>query len=200
MQNSRLSPAQQVSPNFYFDRLLLLQAYKISDKKVQRSYVSWYWRVMQNLKKNQFVVSKMTRIWWILIWALKSLKNLHFDWSLSCKVHNVWPKKVLRSYLSWYWRVMQIWRKTAAFRFGKWHEEFGKFSPEQTKISKCSSLESTEELCLMALKIGKTFEGKLTCTSKNDMRNLERFHQRTCKSQNWDFDGILLSKVENVWA
>ena len=74
VQNSRLSPAQQVSPNFYFDRLLLLQAYKISDKKVQRSYVSWYWRVMQNLKKNRFLVSKMTRIWWILIRALKSPK------------------------------------------------------------------------------------------------------------------------------
>ena len=56
-------------------------------------YISWYWRVMQNLKKNRFVVLKMTRIWWILIRALKSLKKLHFDWSLSCKVYNVWPKK-----------------------------------------------------------------------------------------------------------
>ena len=80
-------------------------------KKVQRSYVSWYWRLMQNLKKNRFVVSKMTRIWWILIWALKSLQNLHFDWSLLCKVYNVWPKKVQRSYLSWHWRVMQNLKK-----------------------------------------------------------------------------------------
>ena len=39
--------------------------------------------------------------------ALKSLKNLHFDWSLSCKVYNIWPKKVRRSYLSLHWRVMQ---------------------------------------------------------------------------------------------
>ena len=51
-------------------------------KKVQRSYASWYWRLMQNLNKNQFVVSKLTRIWWILIQVLKSLQNLHFDWSL----------------------------------------------------------------------------------------------------------------------
>ena len=49
-------------------------------KKVQRSYVPWQWTVMQNLKKNRSV-SKMTRIWCILIWALKSHKNLHFDWS-----------------------------------------------------------------------------------------------------------------------
>ena len=54
-------------------------------------------RVVQNLKRNLFFVSKMTRIWWILIWALKSLKNLHFDWSLLCKLYNVWPKKVQRS-------------------------------------------------------------------------------------------------------
>ena len=45
-----------------FDRLLLLKVYKISAKKVQRSYVSWHWRMMQNLKKMQFVVSKMIRI------------------------------------------------------------------------------------------------------------------------------------------
>ena len=43
----------------------------------------------------------------------------------------------------------------------------------------------------MALKIDAKFEGKLTRTSKNDMRNLANFHQSTAKSQNWDFDGIL---------
>ena len=50
----------------------------------------------------------------------------------------------------------------------------------------------------MALKIDTKFEGKLTCASKNDMRNLPNFHQSTWKSQNWDLDGNLLSKVENV--
>ena len=89
----------KISPNLYFDRLLLLKIYKTSAKNVQRNYVSCYWRVMQNLKKNGFVVSKVTRIYWILIQALKSLQNLHCDWSLSCKVYNVWPKKVQRSYL-----------------------------------------------------------------------------------------------------
>ena len=48
-------------------------------------------------------------------------------------------------------------------------------------------LESTDELRLMALKIDTEFGGKLSRTSKNDM-----------KSQNWDFDDILLFKVENV--
>ena len=61
VQNFRkiLTAQVKISPNLYFDILLLLKVYKISVKKVQRSYVSWYWRLTQNLKKNQFVVSKM---------------------------------------------------------------------------------------------------------------------------------------------
>ena len=56
----------------------------------------------------------------------------------------------------------------------------------------------TEELCLMTLKTDAKFEEKLTCGLKNDMRNVGDFHQSIQKCQNWDFDGILLSKVENV--
>ena len=29
----------------------------------------------------------------------KSLKIVHFDWSIACKVYNFWPKKVQTSYL-----------------------------------------------------------------------------------------------------
>ena len=45
-------------------------------------------------------------------------------------------------------------------------------------------------------KIGK----KLTCGLENDIRNLVNFHEITQKYQNWDFDGVLLSKEENVSA
>ena len=48
-----------------------------------------------------------------------SLKNLHFDWSLLCKVFNAWPKNVQRSYLSWHWRVMQNLRKNWLVAFQK---------------------------------------------------------------------------------
>ena len=95
--NFRLS----ISPNLHLYRLLLLKVYKISAKKVQRSFVSWHWRLMQNLKKNWFVVSKLTRIWWNSIRALKSLKKLHSDWFLAWKVCNVGSKKVQRS-ISWH--------------------------------------------------------------------------------------------------
>ena len=67
--------------------------------------------LMESLKKKRFVVSKMTRIWWILIQALKSFQNLHFDWSLSCKVYNLWPRKVQGSYISWHWKFMSNLKK-----------------------------------------------------------------------------------------
>ena len=49
----------------------------------------------------------------------------------------------------------------------------------------------------MTLESDPKFEGKLTCGLENDMRNMANFHQSTLKSQDWDFDGILLSKVKN---
>ena len=50
----------------------------------------------------------------------------------------------------------------------------------------------------MTLKSDAEFEKKLTCGLENDMRNMANFHLSTSKCQNWDFDGILLSKVENL--
>ena len=39
------------SENVSFDVLLLSIAYNVSAKKVQKSYLSWHWRVIQTLKK-----------------------------------------------------------------------------------------------------------------------------------------------------
>ena len=47
----------------------------------------------------------------------------------------------------------------------------------------------------MTLKSDAKFEEKLTCCLENDMTNLADFDK---KCRNWNFDGILLSKVENV--
>ena len=52
----------------------------------------------------------------------------------------------------------------------------------------------------MTLKSDAEFEEKQTCCLENDTRNLANIHQSTQKCQNWNFDGILLSRVENVWA
>ena len=50
----------------------------------------------------------------------------------------------------------------------------------------------------MTLKSDAKFEEKLTCGLENDMSNLANFYQSTRKAQNWNFDGILLSKLENA--
>ena len=52
----------------------------------------------------------------------------------------------------------------------------------------------------MTLKNDAKPEEKLTCGLKNGMRNLVHFHQSTRKCQIWDFDAVLLSKIENVGA
>ena len=106
VQNFRLSTAQ-----VKFHQICTLIGYfcwkciKFQLKKVWTSCISWYQRVVQNLKRNFFFASKITRIWWIFVRTLKSLKILHFDWSLSRKAYNVWPKKITEEYISWHWRV-----------------------------------------------------------------------------------------------
>ena len=50
----------------------------------------------------------------------------------------------------------------------------------------------------MTLKGDATFKEKLTCNLENDIRNLAKLHESTQKSGSWDFDGIKLSKIENV--
>ena len=47
----------------------------------------------------------------------------------------------------------------------------------------------------MALKIGTKFEGKLTCASKNDLRNFENFHQSTFEV--WKFGLVLGPFIKN---
>ena len=78
---------------------------------LKRSYASWQWRMIQKLKRNWLAVLKLT--WGTsqsLTWALKS-RNLWFNLLLVTKVYIAWAAKVAWSYLSWYWRVMDILRK-----------------------------------------------------------------------------------------
>ena len=56
------------------------KVYFVWAKKVQSSYLSWNWREIQNLERNQVTVSKLARgIWQIFGWALKSLKDFNFN-------------------------------------------------------------------------------------------------------------------------
>ena len=68
------------SGNLHFDELLFSKAYKDLDEKVQKSYVSWQWRVMQSFKKKLTLDSKnnMRNLVNFNVNSGKS-ENLHFD-------------------------------------------------------------------------------------------------------------------------
>ena len=59
-------------------------------KKVHRSYVWLDWRLMQNLKENWLVLSKMTRGIWQIFTNVRKSKNWDFYWALLSEVENVW--------------------------------------------------------------------------------------------------------------
>ena len=54
-----LTLALESLKNFPFNELLLSKVYIVWAKIVQRSYLSWNWKGIQNLERNQFVVSKL---------------------------------------------------------------------------------------------------------------------------------------------
>ena len=141
------------SQNWDFPLILSSKVENVWALNLQEGFVSWQWRMMQNLMRNWLVNSKLTwGIWRALTQAIENLKNLPFNRLLLTKVYNVWAKK------------------------------------------------NIDELCLMTLNIEGTFERKLNCAFKNEMRNLANFYQSIFGSLKFgDFDGILLSKVENVW-
>ena len=68
-----LSRALEILKSLQFNGLFLIKVYNVWAKKVQRSYVRWHWRLIQNLKQNWLVLSKMTwRIWQIFVHRLKN--------------------------------------------------------------------------------------------------------------------------------
>ena len=125
MQNFRLSAAHQISPNLYFDRLLLLKIYKISAKKVKRSYVSWFWRVMQIWRKTDLLFQKWQEF--DEFWSEHS-KYVKFDLK---KYRGI----IFNDTEAW----CKIWRRTDLW-FGKWHEEYGKFLTKALESLKIGTL------------------------------------------------------------
>ena len=72
----KLHESSRKSEILYFDWFLLSKSYKALAQKVQKSYLSWHWRVMQSLKRHWLVVSNTTwGIWWIFTQPHKRLKN-----------------------------------------------------------------------------------------------------------------------------
>ena len=103
------------SLKIYSDGLLLSKAYKDLNGKEQKSYVSWHWRVMQSLKRNWFLIPKMTwGIWWIFMSAGRS-ENLPFDMLLLSIAYKVKFQLKKKNDLSWHWRTIQTLKKNWLF-------------------------------------------------------------------------------------
>ena len=101
-------PEHSSLENFHFNELLLSKVYIVWAKKVERSYLSWHWAMMQNLKKNWLFDWKMTWvIWQIFTRVLESVKIGTFDGILLPKVENVWPYNLQTNYVSWQWTMIQ---------------------------------------------------------------------------------------------
>ena len=101
--------------------------------KTYTSYLSWLWRVMQNLKKNWLVVWKMIGIWQIFTRALESLNIAILMGSFNPK-YKKYELKIYGGIMchdneEWY----KLWRGINLL-FPNWHEEFDKFWPKHLKV------------------------------------------------------------------
>ena len=57
------------------DGLFLSKAYNVSAKTFKRNYLSWNWKVMENLKENWLVASKIAKgILLIFMWRVENLE------------------------------------------------------------------------------------------------------------------------------
>ena len=174
-------------PNFYFDRLLLFKVYKIwANKSVEEL---WLMIISSKFEEKLIYCFKKDKNLVNFDLNTQNSQNFYLDWFILCKVYNVWPKNVQRSYVSWHWRMMQNLKKNWLV---VWNEEFGKFSPEHLKVSQfglwwdpfiqsriCMSLKFTEELCVMTMNNDAKFQEGMTCRFKIDRRNLTNFDRST---------------------
>ena len=103
--------------------------------------------------------------------------------------------------------------KKTDFRFWKWHEEFGKISPEHLKVSKLGiwwhhfvrswkfmSLKLTGQLCVMLMKNNAKIEEELTFQFKIDIGISQSLTWVLESFKNVQFKGLLLTKEYNLCA
>ena len=96
-------------------------------KKYRGLYVSWHWRVMQNLKKNWLMVWKITWvIWGIITRALESLKIEVGSFYPKQKMYkpNIYKGTVYHGNKQW----CKIWREIN-LSFWNWHHNLPDFDP-----------------------------------------------------------------------
>ena len=90
----------------HYNGLLLTKVFNVWAKKVQRSYIWWHWILMQYLKENWLVLSKMTwGIWQIYVHRLKNInfivesKKAELKQNKNSKQPN-WPDAMWKLYFT----------------------------------------------------------------------------------------------------
>ena len=139
--------------------------HNVSARKFQRNYVSWYWKVMQNLKENWLMAWKMTQgIWLIFMQATESLQ--------------ISAKKVQKSYLSWHWRLIKTLKKNSFFVWNMtWESSWIlSWAVENLKIFTLMGYFYKKYVMLKLIKYRWVLSWKMTYGFKNDIRNLVNFY------------------------
>ena len=113
--------------NLEFDGLPFSKACKDLDKKLQKTHVSWEWRVMQCLKKRLTFASKndMRNLVNFNASSCKS-ENLHFDVLLSSVAFKVQIRNYRRMISRYTEEGSKLWRKTHLL-FEKGHNGYNEF-------------------------------------------------------------------------
>ena len=118
---------------------------------------------------------------------VKKSKNWDFDEVFLFIAENNWASILQGKFASWQWWMMQNLKRnslvSSKFTWGVWRilalskmcTLMGFF---WTKYIIFELKKSTGELSLMVLNIDATFDGKVTCSFKNDMRNLANFYHK----------------------
>ena len=97
---------------YFFNVLSLSKLYIICANKLQRSYISWHWKVCKTFRETDLLFQNWHKEF-DQFWEPSTQKSqkCSLDGFYLSKVYIGWPKKILRCF-SWHWRVMQNLKKS----------------------------------------------------------------------------------------
>ena len=155
-----------------FDALPLTKLCNFWVKKVQRSYVWWHWTLIQNLKENWLLLSKMTwGIWEIFTRGLESLK-IGILMGFFCLKWKMYELEIYRELIVLTMNNDTKLEEELTCRFKTDMRNLTNFGPKVSKICTLMGsfwskyimfeLKNYRGVILMALNIDAKFEAKLT--------------------------------------
>ena len=120
-----LTQALKNLKNFHFNGHLLRKLYIVWAKKVQRAYLLWHWKVMQNLRKTDLWFGKWQEEFGNFSPEHSKVSKLGLWWNPFIQSRKCTGLKLTEKNEEW----CKIWRGIDLL-FQNWHKEFDKFWPE----------------------------------------------------------------------